>query len=135
MKIGLGRNDHRAIWGQVMAAAWRVVRGIGLAGLALACLGAGTVVQAHLRSGTEPAETGLFGIYARLSLELESRLGTDLPGAETRIVLGPGGRDVRLYGELTEGAGARLERLLTENPGAERIHLTSEGGLVDEGAA
>ncbi len=118
-----------------MAAAWRVVRGIGLAGMALACLGAGTVVQAHLRSGAEPAETGLFGIYARLSLELESRLGTDLPGAETRIVLGPGGRDVRLYGELTEGAGARLERLLTENPGAERIHLTSEGGLVDEGAA
>ncbi|GJE56014.1 hypothetical protein [Methylobacterium thuringiense] len=118
-----------------MAAAWRVVRGIGLAGLALACLGAGTVVQAHLRSGLEPAETVLFGIYARLSLELESRLGTDLPGPETRIVLGPGGRDVRLSGELTEGAGARLERLLAENPRVERIHLTSEGGLVDEGEA
>ncbi|WP_284317354.1 hypothetical protein, partial [Methylobacterium gnaphalii] len=118
-----------------MARAWRVACGVGLAGLALACLGAASVVQAHLRSGLEPSETGLFGIYARVSLELASRLGTDGPAAETRIVLGPGGRDVRLSGELTEGAGGRLERLLAENPRVVRIHLTSEGGLVDEGEA
>ncbi|MCE4224774.1 hypothetical protein HCU64_13505 [Methylobacterium sp. C25] len=118
-----------------MARAWRVVCGLGLAGFALGCLGAASMVEAHLRNGLEPGETGLFGIYARLSLELESRLGTDLPVADTRIVLGPGGRDVRLHGELTDGAGERLERLLSENPQVERIHLTSEGGLVDEGEA
>lgn len=113
----------------------RIARGIGLIGLAAASLGAATVVQAHLRSGIEPAETGLFGIYARLSLELELRLGTDEPGTPTRIVLGPGGRDVRLSGELSEGAAARLERLLEQNTQVERIHLTSEGGFVDEGEA
>ena len=113
----------------------RVARSIGLAGLAVACLGLATVVHASLRSPVGPAETGLFGLYARLSLELESRLGTEAPAAETRIVLGPGGRDVRLSGELTEGAGERLERLLADNPRIERIHLTSEGGLVDEGRA
>ncbi|WP_370644501.1 hypothetical protein [Methylorubrum sp. B1-46] len=53
----------------------------------------------------------------------------------TRIVLGPEGRDVRLSGELTEGAAERLTRLLDIHRGIERIHLTSEGGLVDEGAA
>ncbi|GLS46852.1 hypothetical protein GCM10007884_48490 [Methylobacterium brachythecii] len=108
---------------------------MGLAGIALGCLGAASVVQAHLRSGLGPAETGLLGIYARLSLELESRLGTDLPATETRIVLGPGGTDIRLSGELTEGAGDRLAQLLAENPRVTRIHLTSEGGLVDEGEA
>lgn len=52
-----------------------------------------------------------------------------------RVALGPQGRDVRLSGELTEGVADRLTRLLDAHPDVERIHLTSEGGLVDEGAA
>ncbi|KQQ13090.1 hypothetical protein ASF53_12900 [Methylobacterium sp. Leaf123] len=53
----------------------------------------------------------------------------------TRITLGPDGRDIRLSGELTEGAAERLAGLLEAHGSVERIHLTSEGGLVDEGAA
>ncbi|WP_286159047.1 hypothetical protein [Methylobacterium sp. Leaf456] len=52
-----------------------------------------------------------------------------------RIALGPDGRDVRLAGELTDGVAERLARLLDASPRVERIHLTSEGGLVEEGAA
>ncbi|WP_342149742.1 hypothetical protein [Methylorubrum sp. SB2] len=55
--------------------------------------------------------------------------------APTRVAVGPGGRDVRLAGELTDGVAERLARLLDASPQVERIHLTSEGGLVDEGAA
>lgn len=55
--------------------------------------------------------------------------------APTRVALGPEGRDVRLSGELTEGVADRLARLLDAHRSVERIHLTSEGGLVDEGAA
>ncbi|SFL29129.1 hypothetical protein [Methylorubrum salsuginis] len=61
--------------------------------------------------------------------------GAPPESAPTRIVLGPGGRDVRLAGELTEGVAERLARLLDAHGSVERIHLTSEGGLVDEGAA
>ena len=55
--------------------------------------------------------------------------------ADTRVALGPGGRDIRLAGDLTEGVAARVAALLAANPNVERIHLTSDGGLVDEGQA
>jgi hypothetical protein len=49
-----------------------------------------------------------------------------------RVVLGPGGRDLRLSGDIMEGVAARVSALLAANPGIEHIHLTSDGGLVDE---
>ncbi|MCJ2059696.1 hypothetical protein MKL09_24535 [Methylobacterium sp. J-048] len=57
------------------------------------------------------------------------------PEVEARVALGPGGRDIRLAGDLTEGVAARVATLLKANPGVERIHLTSDGGLVDEAEA
>lgn len=62
-------------------------------------------------------------------------LGGQADALPARIALGPHGRDVRLSGELTDGVAERLSRLLDAHPSVERIHLTSEGGLVDEGAA
>ncbi|KAB1068126.1 hypothetical protein [Methylobacterium planeticum] len=52
-----------------------------------------------------------------------------------RLSLGPGGRDVRLAGDLVEGTAERLAGLLAAHPGVTRLHLTSDGGLVDEGNA
>ncbi|MFD0935174.1 hypothetical protein ACFQ12_08255, partial [Methylobacterium trifolii] len=52
-----------------------------------------------------------------------------------RIGLGAGGADVRLSGDLLEGTADRLGALLAAHPEVVRIHLTSEGGLVDEGLA
>ncbi len=117
---------------------WTRISGNGLAkAMAAACLllvmgGTASVVHANLRDVADPAEPGL---YARLSLELESRLATRQPGEQALVTLGPNGRDVRLWGELGEGTAERLEALLKANRHVERIHLTSEGGLVDEGEA
>jgi hypothetical protein len=55
-------------------------------------------------------------------------------GDATDIALGPRGEDVRLSGQIVEGAADRLDSLLTQHPGVKRIHLTSEGGLAYEGA-
>ncbi|MCJ2139908.1 hypothetical protein [Methylobacterium sp. E-066] len=52
-----------------------------------------------------------------------------------RVALGPGGRDIRLAGDLTEGVATRVAALLAANPGVERLHLTSDGGLVEEAVA
>ena len=113
----------------------RIAWALGVCGLLVASLSAATLGWAGLPNESLTAETGLFGVYARLSLGLAERFETDEPVVETRIVLGPGGRDIRLAGELTDGAAKRLARLLEANPQVERIHLTSEGGLVDEGEA
>ncbi|WP_210253028.1 hypothetical protein [Beijerinckia sp. L45] len=51
----------------------------------------------------------------------------------TTIALGPRGEDVRLSGAIAEGAAERLDILLNAHPRVTRIHLTSEGGLTDEG--
>jgi hypothetical protein len=72
---------------------------------------------------------------ADLSLRLEDRVQTRAPGPAARIALGPHGRDVRLAGEIGEGTAARLGTLLAAHPEVTRIHLTSEGGLVDEALA
>lgn len=102
--------------------------------LAVAALTAASVVEID-RGATVPPNADAPSLYRRLSLALESSLQTRETIDEARITLGPGGRDIRLAGELSEGVAARLKRLLDENPRVERIHLTSEGGLVDEGAA
>ena len=113
-----------------------------LTGCLAACfalaLGAAGLTQA-LRAGplatiTAPAAL-LEAAYATLSLELEARLETREPGAGALVALGPAGGDVRLSGELDEGAADRLRALLDAHPEVARIHLTSEGGLVEEGQA
>ncbi|KMO29456.1 hypothetical protein VQ02_29640 [Methylobacterium variabile] len=93
------------------------------AGIVLACLGLAAVTG---------AQTPAFG---GLSRNLETVLHIDGNGPPTRLTLGPGGKDVRLWGDLNDGAAARLRRLLDANPGVVRLHLTSDGGLVDEGVA
>jgi hypothetical protein len=98
---------------------------LGLAGLALAAAGLACLA----------APAALTKTYAGLSLALEDRLQTRPQPIATRITLGPGGRDLRLWGEIAEGAADRLGQLLDANRQVERIHLTSEGGLVDEAEA
>ncbi len=49
--------------------------------------------------------------------------------------MGPGGLDLRLAGDLTEGVAGRVAALLDAHPRIARLHLTSDGGLVEEGAA
>lgn len=74
--------------------------------------------------------------YCDVSIELESLVrASEPPDPETVIAVGPGGADVRLSGALVAGAAARLEALLAGHPSVTRIHLTSEGGLADEGQA
>ena len=70
------------------------------------------------------------------SVEMEALVeahGPQTPPAT--IELGPKGDDVRLRGELQEGTAKRLVALLDAHPKVGRIHLTSEGGLADEGQA
>ncbi|UHC15330.1 hypothetical protein LRS73_22835 [Methylobacterium currus] len=89
----------------------------------LACLGL---------AGMAGALTPAFG---GLSRSLEAVLDTTPDGPPARVTLGPGRRDVRLWGDLNDGTAARLRQLLDANPGVTRLHLTSDGGLVDEGVA
>ncbi|MGE7419021.1 hypothetical protein [Methylobacterium tarhaniae] len=89
----------------------------------LACLGL---------AGVAGTQTPAFG---GLSRNLEAVIDTASDGPPARVTLGPGGRDVRLWGDLNDGTAARLRRLLDANPGVTRLHLTSDGGLVDEGVA
>ncbi|WP_407529222.1 hypothetical protein [Methylobacterium oryzisoli] len=93
-----------------------VRRGIGLAASA-----AGIVLALLLYPGLSRGIAGL----------------RDRPeeGARTVIALGPHGRDIRLSGPLVRGSADRLAALLAAHPGATRLHLTSEGGLVAEGEA
>ncbi len=70
------------------------------------------------------------------SVEMEALVearGPQSPPAT--IELGPKGDDIRFSGELQEGTAKRLAALLAANPKVTRIHLTSEGGLADEGQA
>ena len=74
--------------------------------------------------------------YADVSIQLEALIhANDPPEPDTTIVLGPDGSDVRLSGQLGPGAAARLDALLRQHSSVKRIHLTSEGGLADEGQA
>ena len=61
---------------------------------------------------------------------------TDAQGHTTRAAaLAMGGDWHDLGGDLTEGVAARVARLLGAHPGIARLHLTSDGGLVEEGSA
>ncbi|MDR7039294.1 hypothetical protein J2X36_004068 [Methylobacterium sp. BE186] len=62
-------------------------------------------------------------------------LDGDDAGPQARLELGPDGRDLRLTGDLTEGVANRVAALLAAHPEVVRIHLTSDGGLVEEGLA
>jgi hypothetical protein len=52
-----------------------------------------------------------------------------------RVEVGPGGRDLILAGDLTEGVAARVAAVLAAHPRVTRLQLTSDGGLVDEAKA
>jgi hypothetical protein len=73
--------------------------------------------------------------YGALSLRLEEHFQTRVPGPPARVALGPHGRDIRLAGEIGEGTAERVGALLAAHPAVTRIHLTSEGGLVEEATA
>ncbi|CAO4140026.1 hypothetical protein [Methylorubrum aminovorans] len=112
------------------AGSQRAVRGVACASIGLAAallVGVLFSGQAGPRGALDPADVARVTHAAPQAPAPEER--------PTRIRLGPKERDVRLSGELTEGAAERLARLLDTHRGIERIHLTSEGGLVDEGAA
>lgn len=70
-----------------------------------------------------------------LSTDVTEVPASDAPEIPARVALGPGGRDLRLSGDLTEGVAAKVSTLLAANPAIERIHLTSDGGLVAEATA
>ncbi|SFU89876.1 hypothetical protein SAMN02799631_02986 [Methylobacterium sp. 174MFSha1.1] len=95
-------------------------------------VGAGVVMACLGLAGMAGALTPAFG---GLSRNLEAVLDTSPDGPPARVTLGPGGRDARLWGDLNDGTAERLRRLLDANPGVTRLHLTSDGGLVDEGTA
>ena len=87
---------------------------------------------------------GLLGIgaafvgasYVDTSVALEAMIASDgTPSPAATVELGPSGRDVRLVGDLQAGVARRVADLLDAHPGVTRIHLTSEGGLADEGQA
>ena len=59
----------------------------------------------------------------------------DEPEIPARLTVAPDGRTLQLVGDLTEGVAARVGRLLAAHPEIERLDLTSDGGLVAEGAA
>ena len=131
---------------------------LALTGLAVLLLGSAAAIACLLALSpvpsprvSRPRRLGFFAIpiglimlgglfvkasYADVSVDLESILRAgEPPDPETVIVLGPGGEDVRLSGQLSAGAAGRLDALLNKNPTVKRIHLTSEGGLADEGQA
>ena len=125
-------------WGREMTAgSRRAVRGATRVAILLACtlmagpsplgLGEGQLAPGP-RGAVDPAGLGI-------TLREPDPFATAPEPSATRLALGPMGRDVRLSGELTEGAAERLARLLDDHGSVERIHLTSEGGLVEEGAA
>jgi len=65
----------------------------------------------------------------------EAASSADRPDVPARLTVGPGGRDLRLAGDLTEGMAVRVAAILAAHPQIARLHLTSDGGLVEEGAA
>ena len=93
---------------------WRRRTGTAACALALALAAAGPAAAGH-----PPKGRGAAGV----------------PDVPARLTVGPGGRDLRLAGDLAAGVAARVRAILAAHPRIARIHLTSDGGLVEEGAA
>ncbi len=122
-----------------------------LASLALAALAAMVLPSVPLRSGTscqaaaEPAAAATIALGAlthRAALTVPpapaDRVGPRASGdgeRPARLTLAPGGRDLILAGDLTEGVAARVAAMLAAHPRVTRLHLDSDGGLVDEATA
>lgn len=51
------------------------------------------------------------------------------------LTVGSNGRDLRFYGDFGDGAAERVRAILATHPRIARVHLTSDGGLVDEARA
>ncbi|MDN3625631.1 hypothetical protein [Methylobacterium isbiliense] len=122
--------------GLAAAAAVAALLAAGAAMLALARRpgGRGIVTLARLGAAVAGLALALL-LYPGLSRGLAGLLDRPEAVARTVIALGPHGRDVRLSGPLARGSADRLAALLAAHPGVTRLHLTSEGGLVDEGEA
>ncbi|MGT2488326.1 hypothetical protein ACU4GA_25120 [Methylobacterium oryzae CBMB20] len=103
---------------------WRRRTGTAACALALALGAAGPAAAGHPPKGRGAAPAG--------SAAATVAEGPDVPA---RLTVGPGGRDLRLAGDLAAGVAARVAALLAAHPQIIRIHLTSDGGLVEEGAA
>lgn len=105
------------------------VRGIVCAlGVGLLCL---SLARLGLRDDGLSLRTGL----AEVSTDLAARPEAEPEGTEARVALGPGGRDLRLAGDFTPGVAARVATVLAAHPDVTRVHLTSDGGLVEEAVA
>ena len=124
----------------VTAATGLVLAGAALVALRLTLRRAGwrrRLVAAALPAGLL-AICGGFVVASLPDASVEMEALVEARGPQTppaTIELGPKGDDVRLTGELQEGTAKRLAALLAANPKVSRIHLTSEGGLADEGQA
>lgn len=105
-----------------------ILGAVSVLGATAACLAA---------AGSDPtSETmSLRMAFIRASTSLARRFEGDGAKSSARVSLGPGGRDLRVAGDLMEGVSARAAVLLAAHPEIRRIHLTSGGGLVEEGLA
>ncbi len=74
-------------------------------------------------------------VAGSLSKNRRAAAAADGPEIPARLTVGPDGRDLRLAGDLTAGVAARVAETLAAHPQIARLHLTSDGGLVEEGAA
>ena len=61
--------------------------------------------------------------------------GMDTPLQAPNLRIGQDGRTLALVGDLIEGIADQVASILASHPRIERLTLTSEGGLVDEGLA
>ena len=103
-------------------------------------LGIGAIGLSMIHVGLRDDGLSLRMAFAEATTGLAARLQRDATGidpeeAEARVALGPGGRDLRLAGDFTPGVAARVSAVLAAHPEVARIHLTSDGGLVEEAVA
>lgn len=69
------------------------------------------------------------------SIDASTSAPSEAEEIEAVLTLEPGGRDLRLDGDLTEGVATRVSTLLAAHPEIERVELASDGGLVEEATA
>ncbi|MCJ2042252.1 hypothetical protein MKK55_25335 [Methylobacterium sp. J-059] len=100
---------------------------------AIACAASALGLGCLVGAGSADTRTSLRMAFVGASTDLAQRFAP--ADAAARVALGPGGADVRVAGDLMDGVALRVEALLAANPQARRIHLTSGGGLVEEGLA